>query len=325
MTKKAVREIIESYMESEVSEETRVAFEKWLSDGSSCEEKEEALSSIWENLSLTSAASPEDPYSIIEEAQQIENVETRKKTKRKTTWLWIMSSVAACMTIFAIIGWSIPSHNETCLVSSVDSKGEFVLPDGSHVWLNRNSRLRYYNDLQGKLRKVRIEGEGYFDVAKDPEHPFVVEAGDLSITALGTSFTVSAYDNAPIKAYLEDGCIEVKAPSNEPVILMHDYAVLYDAREKKLVSYSENASDHTAWIDGKLEFVNKSLADIIDCLEHWYCIDISCNDMETASKIHLSMVIRQESIGEICSAISLISDISYFIDDKGSVKISFPR
>ena len=193
MTKKAVREIIESYMESEVSEETRVAFEKWLSDGSSCEEKEEALSSIWENLSLTSAASPEDPYSIIEEAQQIENVETRKKTKRKTTWLWIMSSVAACMTIFAIIGWSIPSHNETCLVSSVDSKGEFVLPDGSHVWLNRNSRLRYYNDLQGKLRKVRIEGEGYFDVAKDPEHPFVVEAGDLSITALGTSFTLYGY------------------------------------------------------------------------------------------------------------------------------------
>lgn len=325
MTKKTINNIIESYMANEVSEEVRVAFDKWITDAESGAEKDKALNDIWENMPLTSASAVEDPFSIIEEAEKIENIESHKSSRRKTTWLWVTSTVAACMAVFAFIGWSRPEHDLTCLVSSMTAKGEFVLPDGSTVWLNKNSRLYYLNDLQGETREVRLEGEGYFDVAKDAEHPFIVQAGGMSIKALGTRFTVSAYQDRPVEAYLEEGKIMAKVPEHEPVILVPDQAVRYDSSVKELKTFIETASDHTAWIDGRLEFVNKPLKDIIDCLEHWYCVSITCNDMDMASNVRLSMTIRQEGIDEICKALSTIADLSYFIDSRGNVKISFNK
>ena len=312
-------------MKDDAFEEVRMAFDRWLTDNEGREEKEEAMNAIWENIPLTSASVAEDPFSIIEEAEKIENIESQKSSRRKTAWLWVTSAAAACMAVFAFLGWSRPEYNETCLVSSVTSKGEFVLPDGSTVWLNKDSRLYYLNDLQGGIREVRLEGEGYFDMAKDAGRPFVVQAGGMSIKVLGTRFTVSAYEDRPVEAYLEEGQIMAQVPEHGPVILDPDQAVRYDASVGEISTFSETASDHTAWIDGRLEFVNKSLKDIIDCLEHWYCVSISCNDMDMASGVRLSMTIRQEGIEEICTALSTIADLSYFIDSKGNVKISFNK
>lgn len=311
-------------MRSTPPEEVRVSFDRWFTDRDSCDEKEEALNSIWDNLSLTSAPIPEDPLSIISEAEKIEGFKT---TRRKDLWIWISSAIAACMTIFALIGWNLNDMHECtcCLVSSSESKGEFNLPDGSTVYLNKGSKLYYSNDLTGKLREVTLEGEAYFDVEKDAERPFIVHANDMSIKVLGTRFTVSAYEDSPVTAYLEEGSIMASAPSHDPVILAPNNAVSYDPSNDRLVTFKETASDHTAWVDSKLEFVNKPLKDIIDCLEHWYCVSITCNDMDLASEIRLSMTIRQENIEEIFSAISAIADLSYIIDSNGNMKISFDR
>ena len=324
MTKKTIKEILESYMRSDPPEEIRAAFDRWLTDRESSDEKEDALNAVWDNMPLTSASIPEDPFCLIEEAGKIEKI---KSSRRKDIWLWTVSAVAACMTIFAIIGWRINTLHECtcCLVSSSNSKGEFTLPDGSTVWLNKDSRLYYSNDFKGKTREVKLEGEGYFDVAKDTEHPFIVQAGDMSIKVLGTRFTVSAYEDEPVQAYLEEGSIIATVPEHEPVRLTPDHAIRYESDSNRLVTYKENASDHTAWTDSRLEFVNKPLNDIMECLEHWYCVDISCSDMEMAADIRLSMTIRQESIDEIFGAISTIADLSYIMDSNGNMKISFDR
>lgn len=328
MNKRSIKEIIESYISEDASEEVRMTFDKWLTDGDFRQEKDEALAGIWENIPLTSGSTPEDSMSIIEDAEKIENIANHKKSRRKAVLLWIVSSVAACMAVIAAIGWDrsgADQKSQMCLVSSASAKGEFTLPDGSVVWLNKNSRLYYSDDLKGDERRVRLEGEGYFDVAKDARHPFVVDAGGMSIAVLGTRFTVSAYQDCPVEAYLEEGSIRAEVPGHDPVMLTPDQAVMYDAAGGRFLTYEETASDHTAWIDGKLEFVNKSLKDIIECLEHWYCVEISCNDIEAATAVRLSMTIRQESIEEICRAISTIADASYFIDTKGNVKISLNR
>ena len=311
-------------MKSTPPEEVRASFDRWFTDRDYCDEKEDALNAIWDNLSLTSAPIPEDPLAIINEAEKIEGL---KMTHKKDLWIWISSAIAACMTIFALIGWKINGTHECtcCLISSSESKGEFNLPDGSTVYLNKGSKLYYSNNLTGKLREVTLEGEAYFDVAKDAERPFIVHAEDMAIKVLGTRFTVSAYEDSPITAYLEEGSIMASTPSHDPIILTPNNAVSYDPGNYRLVTYKETASDHTAWVDSKLEFVNKPLKDIIDCLEHWYCVSITCNDMDLASEIRLSMTIRQESIEEIFSAISTIADLSYIIDSNGNMKISFDR
>ncbi|MBE6250795.1 MAG: DUF4974 domain-containing protein [Bacteroidales bacterium] len=326
MDSKTIKEIIESYTLEDASEEVRMTFDKWLTEDDCRQEKDAVLNDMWENMPLIQTSGQEDPLSIIEEAEKIQNIESHRKSRRKTVLLWIASSVAACMTIVSLIGWNNSAGSDTTyLITSVDSKGEFVLPDGSVVWLNKGSRLRYVDDLKGDEREVTLEGEGYFDVVKDAGRPFIVQAGDMSIKVLGTRFTVSAYQGSPIEAYLEEGSILAMAPEHSPLILAPDQAVIYDPEDDRFEAYAENASDHTAWIDGKLEFVNKPLNDIIECLKHWYRVDISCNDIKMASEIRLSMTIRQESIDEICRALTTIADVSYIIDSRGNVKITFDR
>lgn len=322
MTRKTIREVIESYMGKDAPEEVQAAFGRWLADREACDEKDEALGAVWDSMPLSVASAPEDPLAVLADAERIEDIESGVPAK-KTVLLWITSAVAACMTVFAILGWSDLNKGDTCLASSETSKGSFVLPDGSRIWLNKGSRLYYSDRFGSRLRKVRLEGEGYFDVVKDGEHPFVVEAGGLAIKVLGTRFTVSAYQSGPVTAYLEEGSILAMASGHEDVTLMPDQAVRYDKADGSLKTFAENASDHTAWIDARLEFENKPLTDILDCLEHWYGIEILCNDRETASGIRLSMVIRQEPVGEILNAIGAIADFSYFIEADGDVKISF--
>lgn len=303
--------------------EVRETFERWMLDDDSREHKDAALESIWDNMSLADAAAPEDPYMLIKEAESLENSKSVKAMQRRSRWLWAVSAIAACMTVFAVFGWMNAGKSETCIASSDMSKAEFVLPDGSKVWLNKGSRLSYLNDLEGKYRKVRLEGEGYFDVAHDARHPFIVEAGEMSIRVRGTMFTVSAYEGKPVKAFLEEGSIVASVKGYDDIALIPDQAVVYDPSFGRFESYDENSSDHTAWIDGKLEFVNKPLVDIFDCLSHWYGVDIVCNDMERASDIRLSMTIRQEPVEEIFEAICSIADVTFFIDSHGDIKLSF--
>ena len=160
MEKNTIKGIIESYVQEDASEEVRMTFDKWLTDDDCRQEKDEELNRMWENMPLTQSSGLEDPLSIIEEAEKIQNIESHRKSRRKTVLLWIASSVAACMTIVSLIGWNnLTGSDTTYLITSADSKGEFVLPDGSVVWLNKGSRLRYVDDLKGDEREVTLEGE----------------------------------------------------------------------------------------------------------------------------------------------------------------------
>lgn len=325
MSKGKIRDIIDSYISSQTPDEVDSAFQRWLLDDEASDEKDAALSSVWDNMSLAHSSAPEDPFKILDEAERIESTESFAKVKRMNRLMIAITVVAASLAIFAFVGWHMMGDSEVCLASAAGSKAEFLLPDGTRVWLNKGSKLSYKNDLSGDERKVKLEGEGYFDVADDLSRPFYVEAGGLSIKVLGTVFTVTAYKDESVKVFLEEGSVRASAPGHEDIILSPDQAILYDPATDSFRSYVENSADHTAWIDRRLDFVNKPLSDIIDCLEHWYGINIVCNDMNKASRIRLSMVIRQEPIEEILEAICAIAQVSYITDSKGDIKLSFEK
>lgn len=303
-----------------------MSFDSWLTEEASLDEKDEALKNQWETWPPASLSAPENPYDVIDSAERSYQ-STRKSDRIKNGLLLFTAALAACLATFLIIGWdkaeNVLIKTETYLASSAASKAEFSLPDGTKVFLNKNSKLYYCDDFNGRIRNVRLEGEAYFDVVKDSERPFVVQVKGMSIEVLGTCFTVSAYEDDQVETYLEEGSILARVPERESVILEPNHAIRYDVSNGVMVKFKEAASNHTAWIDGKLEFVNKTLKDIMECLEHWYCIDISCDDMERASEVRLSMTIRQEGVAEIFKALSHITDLSYIIDSKGNVKISF--
>lgn len=153
--------------------------------------------------------------------------------------------------------------------------GQFrlILPDGSVVWLNAASTIRYPTVFNGKERRVEVTGEAYFEVAKNTEQPFRIEAnGRTAIEVLGTAFNVNAYTNeASLNTTLVEGAVRVTAQHNSVVLhpgeqaqVAGDIKVLKDADIEKI----------TAWKNGVFNFEDARLEEVMRQIERWYDVDV---------------------------------------------------
>ena len=231
MTHKSIKEIIRTYLQNDVPEQVRESFEKWMLDTESFQEKNEALESIW-NESVHESSGDGGPVrtvsSVFDDASAFDAARKRSDRRRGTA-LWISSAAAVFFAFIALFQFFSDRTPDVRLASSEDAKASFVLPDGSKVWLNSGSTLSYSKGLKGRNRTVTLEGEGFFDVEKNPDRPFVVKARDLDITVLGTEFTVSAQDDKDIAVYLQEGRVKVSGPKLEDGLEMKpDQAIIYD-------------------------------------------------------------------------------------------------
>ena len=141
------------------------------------------------------------------------------------------------------------------------------LPDDTRVWLNSNSYLRYPAKFTGKERRVVLYGEGYFDVTKDPERKFVVEAQSTEIEVYGTEFNVEAYDDEYIRATLVSGRIGMKYDDanhrSQLVQMMPDQQITYNARTGVIYLNTANIPCNTSWKEGKIVLSNTPLKDAL--------------------------------------------------------------
>lgn len=160
-------------------------------------------------------------------------------------------------------------------ILSVPRGGQFtiVLPDGSRVWLNSASKLRYPTAFTGEQRLVELEGQGYFEVRKDAQHPFIVKTKTLDVEVLGTGFDVMAYpDEKSMNTTLVEGAVRVKDVMLKPgqqARMEYSTGCIYVA--------PADIQQVIAWKTGFFEFDNANLADIMRQASRWYDIDIDMN------------------------------------------------
>ncbi|MGN7722613.1 FecR domain-containing protein [Chitinophaga sp. 22620] len=157
-------------------------------------------------------------------------------------------------------------------ILSVPRGGQFtiVLPDGSRVWLNSASKLRYPTAFSGGQRLVELEGQGYFDVHKDAEHPFIVKTKTLDVEVLGTGFDVMAYpDEKSMNTTLVEGAVRVK-----DVMLKPGQQARMEYSTGCIYVEPADIQQVIAWKTGFFEFDNANLADIMRQASRWYDIDI---------------------------------------------------
>lgn len=150
---------------------------------------------------------------------------------------------------------------------------QLQLPDGTTVWLNAGSSLKYPTAFTGKERIVTITGEAFFDVAKDAEHPFVVEvANQVKIQVLGTRFNINAYtDEKQIKATLVQGSIRVNKDAAAVVLQPGQQAQVNDGIT---VNRHINTAQVTAWKDGVFNFDDLGVEEVMRQLARWYDIEV---------------------------------------------------
>lgn len=152
---------------------------------------------------------------------------------------------------------------------------QLVLPDGSKVWLNAASSIRYPTAFAGKERKVEITGEVYFEVAHDPDKPFRVVAGDMEVEVLGTHFNINAYeDEATINTTLLEGGIKVTEGSHVQMLRPGEQAQLNRDGQIRLVK-DANVDAAVAWKNGYFSFDKAGLQAVMHQLSRWYNVDVS--------------------------------------------------
>ena len=202
-------------------------------------------------------------------------------------------------------------RQETVLMASSENISSYTLPDGSKVWLNKNSWLTYNQRFGKKTRQVALKGEGYFEVNRDERRPFIVKMqNDLDIKVLGTTFNACNYPSLnKAEVILRSGSVQVSDNGrNEYVILKPDQKFTWNEGTAKVSSV--NAMNCCRWFEHRLVFDNVKLKDILENLSHKYQTEISLNVGNLADK-HMSMTIRDESVEDILDILTTLLPIRW--------------
>lgn len=155
--------------------------------------------------------------------------------------------------------------------------GQFkvILPDGTTVWLNAASSIRYPTTFAGQERRVEMSGEAYFEVAKNEKMPFKVSAnGKAEVKVLGTHFNVDAYpEEGIIKTTLLEGAVSMSTPAHPPVLLKPGQQATAGQAELKVVN-DANIDQVMAWRHGLFNFDRSNLPAVMNELSRWYDVDV---------------------------------------------------
>lgn len=200
------------------------------------------------------------------------------------------------------------------LVVPAGQRAELTLPDGTKVWLNAGSKLSYPSFFE-KERKVFLTGEGFFNVAKNENAPFIVSTKTIDIKALGTQFNVFSYPESDYTGvYLQEGKVKAYFPSSETdgVVLSSDQ---YLIQKGKKFEWSTMDPDHLLWREGIYSFKKQKLGSIIKKLELYYGVKIIVKDREILSYEYVGKFRQRDGVLEILRLIQRIHNFKISKDD----------
>lgn len=186
------------------------------------------------------------------------------------------------------------------------------LPDGTAVWLNAQSSLRFPTSFESlDERRVELSGEGYFEVAKDKAHPFIVKSSSQIIKVLGTRFNINSYaDESVAKTTLLEGSVQL----NGQIKLKPGEQATIPASGGISISQVE-VDEAVAWKIGKFNFVDKNIESIMRELERWYNVEVSY-DGAPPSATFTASISRFDNISKILDKLSFTNNVHFKIEGR---------
>jgi ferric-dicitrate binding protein FerR (iron transport regulator) len=209
-------------------------------------------------------------------------------------------------------------RNESLLYNTLaTNKGEtysFSLADGSRVWLNSASSIHFPVAFPGKERRITVTGEVFIAVAKDPSKSFIVSAGGLEITALGTAFNVTAYpDEDHICATLAEGAVKLAGGSEQEELKPGQQAAL-NAGGHLTKPVEVDLDEVTAWKEGNFQFENADIKDILRRFSRWYDVEV-IYEGPVKSRKFFGVVSRNSTLANVLEMLKA-DDIRFRIEGK---------
>ena len=256
-----------------------------------------------------------------------------------------MSGVFYALTRESGISVTVPEVTYCEIKAPFGSKSEVTLPDGSNVLLNAGSTLKYRNDFNSGNRDLSLHGEAYFKVARNPELPFYVKAGNINIMAVGTEFNIKAYDDEElIETTLVEGKVKITMedtndskdnfidlnPNQKAIYIKETKSFSLDKVDATdpaepvptktiydniLISPKVDVNQVAAWTEGKLVIRGDALESLCMKLQRKYDVTFIFKD-EEIKKYRFSGILLDETLEQVLSAIKLTAPIEYSISGK---------
>ena len=194
------------------------------------------------------------------------------------------------------------------------------LSDGSVVYLNADSRLRYPETFTGGERKVYLEGEAYFEVAKDASRPFKVVARGVEVNVLGTHFNVNAYpEHTDVVTTLAEGKVQVAGGASQAVLVPGEQAI---ASPEGMEVRKVDVQAYTSWKDGVFVFRSMPLEEIMEQVYRWYGVEAVFFNESVRTETFTGIINRSMSAEEFFRVIEKVVDVRFTMNKGNRVAIT---
>lgn len=206
-------------------------------------------------------------------------------------------------------------------------KSTVMLSDGSQVRLNSDSKLTFPETFDAHTRKVYLEGEAYFDVARDEKRPFVIQSGKIATTVLGTSFNVKAFSGEDAEVTVASGKVQVEhvpgeaGEAGESVLLMPKQQAHFDLSKRSFLVREVDLEDYLSWKEGIIKFENTELKDAVKTLERWYGVHIKLENEKLAHCMIRTGTYENENLYNILRSFKYFLGVEIDVQDQNHITI----
>ncbi len=327
------KELYIKFLNNKCTTEELKEIVQWINSEASGEESKQWSFENWKSFCEDTIAGDDEKFrELFDKIQKRIDKKTKKERQpqsRKSVLMTWMTQAAAILFIplFAFFLYIVSQkefvpHEFTQLtvdtmevISPVGSRTVLQLSDGTKVHLNYGSKLKYPQTFTGDTREVTLVGEGYFDVARNPEMPFVVKAGIINVKASGTAFNVLAYgDGDVIQITLVEGkvALEKKLQEGQHIGLGKmepGQHVNYNVKTGSIKCTKGNVEKYTAWKEGKMIFDETPITEVAQQLKRKYNVDIEVqNDIKDYT---YTVTFMDEPIMQILELMTIATPVSY--------------
>jgi transmembrane sensor len=289
--------------EADLNEKKRIA--DWLDLSAENKKLYSDLREIWLSSGIETNADNYDLESaILKFRDQINKDQNIQRKQINFDWFLKYAAILALALLLPFSYYMGTRNNSDDSITTIScaygDKSSIVLPDSSRVWLNSGSKLIFSSNFKNG-RKVSLEGEAFFDVSKDKNHPFQVKTADVQIEVLGTKFNLKAYpDEKLVSTTLVEGSVNISSLYGS-ALMKPDQKLMFDKGSKEMVVQAlTDTAPETEWKDGRFVFRNESLAELKPKLERWFDVDIVFGDEQVKNR-RFTGVLGRESILEAVS------------------------
>lgn len=303
-----INHIIARVLSGESSSDDILSLSEWLNENEKNRDEFRRLKNYWDaDVAFKHSVAP--AFSA-DKLQQKINVQ-RRQTARRQLWRNAIPLIAAACLLF-IFSTALFLYNTNDRISehytllTDEHTSNFTMEDGTIITLNKNSRLSYSDKYGKDSRNVKLEGEAYFEVAKDPSKPFQVEMNGASITVLGTHFNVKAdAESDDITATLVEGSIRFEG-AKQNIVMTPNQQLTFNRSTNKVDVKKIDTDTFTAWKDGLLKYKSIPFVELIKELQSAYKVEIQIDSQELKNPaVTVSGTFSQEqSIEQILKVIS---------------------